>query len=712
MTITFLDCETTYQVINGKKDPSPYNPKNRLVGISWLSLSLDNILKYYLEVSQTDTKIKFRFFYHKLISFTAKEQSQSKEEIQKSLDNTSLLICHNTKFDLAWLWESGFKYTGDIDCTMIRQYVLNRGVKKNISLEGLGGQYNLSAVKKVDLIQDYLDKNISMENVPPDILSEYGIGDIDTLLCLWLAQQEEFKKEENRGLIPTIKMMNEYTKVLIDMEGNGIKIDKKALREVKKEYLKEQITLKNKLGRMVANVMGDTPINLDSPEQLSQLIYSRKVIDKPVWKRIFNIGTEQTGTTVRQKYRTRMKEREFVHYVKTYTELIFRSSADQCKDCLGSGKTRGTKKDGTPYSKPRKCSVCTGIGILYTRTKQIAGFKRIPRGSFETAAGGFRTNKETLEYLAQSSLGPEKEFFVGVTRLNAIETYLNTFVAGIEKAVGEDSILHQQYLQCVAATARLTSRNPNLQNQPRVHTFPIRKVFISRFNGGVLTDADQGQLEYRTAVFLANDKAGREDIKNKVDAHQVTADIIECSRQDAKPHTFKPLYGGSTGTDNERAYYKFFLEKHEDIARWHDRLQTEAITTKKIVLPSGREYAFPNAKRTKWGTSTNATQIKNYPVQGFATADIVPVWLIELWYLWQEYKPKSLLCLTTHDNGVVDTHPDELDLVRDLILESHRQIPVALKRRYNVELDIPLMIEIKQGTNLLNLETIVKEEIG
>jgi DNA polymerase I-like protein with 3'-5' exonuclease and polymerase domains len=712
MTITFLDCETTYQVINGKKDPSPYNPKNKLVSVAYLSLSLSNILKYYLKMSQTEIKIQFRLFYHELQPVFVKEQLQSKEEIQKILDNTSLLVCHNTKFDLAWLWESGFKYVCDIDCTMIRQYVLNRGIKKAISLEALGRQYNLSATKRADLIQEYLDKNISMENVPFEILSEYNISDIDALLCLWLEQQEELKKKENKGLIPTIKMMNEYTKVLIDMEGNGIKIDKKALRKVKKEYLKEQIVLKNKLGKMVANVMGDTPINLDSPEQLSQLIYSRKVTDKPVWKRIFNIGIEQTGTTVRQKYRTRMKEKEFVHYVKRYTCPIYRTTANQCPACQGAGKSRKINKTGEAAKKLTSCRDCNGVGIIYQQLAQIAGFKKIPRGSYETTAGGFRTSKETLEYLAQSSLGPEKEFFVGVTRLNAIETYLNTFVAGIEKAVGEDDILHQQYLQCVAATARLTSRSPNLQNQPRVHTFPIRKVFISRFDGGVLTDADQGQLEYRTAVFLANDKAGREDIKNKVDAHQVTADIIECSRQDAKPHTFKPLYGGSTGTDNERAYYKFFLEKHEDIARWHDRLQTEAITTKKIVLPSGREYAFPNAKRTKWGTSTNATQIKNYPVQGFATADIVPVWLIELWYLWQEYKPKSLLCLTTHDDGVIDTHPDELDLVRDLILESHRQIPAALKRRYDIELDTPLMIEIKRGTNLLNLETVVKEEIG
>jgi len=401
MTIIFLDCETTYQVINGKKDPSPYNPKNRLVSVSYANAA------YYPIAPE------FLLFYHLLEPVSLEKQIQNKQRLQAVLDATAELVCHATKFDLAWLWESGFKYTGRIDCTMIRQFVLNRGVKKSISLESLGEQYNLSTRKRVNLIQEYLDNNISMENVPLSVLEPYNIDDIKTLVDLWWEQQREFVKPENKGLSPTINMMNEYTKVLIDMEGNGIKIDKKALEEVKKEYLKEQKTLKNKLGRMVANVMGDTPINFDSPEQLSQLIYSRKVIDKPVWKRIFNIGTEQTGTTTRPKYRTRMKEKEFVHYVKKLTSPIYKTTASQCSTCTGRGSIRRVNKNGQEAKKLTSCKDCNGIGVIYNILASVAGFRKIPRGAFETAAGGFRTNKETLEYLAQSSLGPEKEFFCG-----------------------------------------------------------------------------------------------------------------------------------------------------------------------------------------------------------------------------------------------------------------------------------------------------------
>lgn len=703
MTITFLDCETTYQVVNGKKDPSPYNPKNRLVSIAYSSFSSEDLMKYWALGTWNNT-VEWRLFYHKQVPVSTKFATQHKQEVQVALNKTTELVCHNMKFDLAWLWESGFIYSGDTTCTMIRQYVLNRGIKKDLSLAGLGQQYNLDSIKQEDLIQKYLDDNISMEYVPVDILNTYNVADIDALTALWWAQQQELDKEDNKGLTPTIKMMNEFTKVLIDMERNGIKIDKEALKEVKEEYQREQRALKITVSKMVVNVMGDTPVNLESPEQLSQLIYSRKVIDKNAWKQTFKIGGEH-------KYRTKMSEREFVSHVKKFTVPTYKTTACQCTSCTGKGFVKAFKNDGLPRKRNPKCKDCKGIGIIYTTLGEIAGFKRVPRGSFEAAAGGFRTNAETLKSIAESTLGPEKEFFVGVTRLNAIDTYLNTFVAGIEKVVGEDDILHATYMQCVAATGRLVSRDPNLQNQPRAHTFPIRRVFISRFENGKLTDADQGQLEYRTAVFLANDKTGRKDIEDGVDIHQITADIIKCSRQDAKAHTFKPLFGGSTGTDKEVEYYKFFLNKHKGIARWHDELQTEAISTKKIVLPSGREYAFPTARRTPWG-STQSTKIKNYPVQGFATADIVPVWLIELWYLWQEYKPKSLLCLTTHDDVVIDTHPDEQGLVKELILAAHKQIPEALEKRYDVHIDIPLMVEIKQGLNLLELETVAKMEIN
>ncbi len=268
----------------------------------------------------------------------------------------------------------------------------------------------------------------------------------------------------------------------------------------------------------------------------------------------------------------------------------------------------------------------------------------------DVSEGGFKTDKLTLIKMAKRGDQFLKVFVEKITRYSALESYLNTFVDGIKRHTTKKGFLYPSFMQTVTATGRLSSRNPNFQNQPRGNTFPIRKVIASRLEGGRIMEIDFAQLEFRTAVFLAQDKQGIEDIKNGVDVHQYTADIIGCSRQEAKAHTFKPLYGGMSGTENEKKYYTAFLKKYPDIKKWHEKLQDEAIRRKVITLPTGRQYAFPKAERMPWGGSSFSTQIKNYPVQGFATADIVPLACINIQKLLEENNTKSLLVNTLTDS--------------------------------------------------------------
>jgi DNA polymerase I-like protein with 3'-5' exonuclease and polymerase domains len=222
----------------------------------------------------------------------------------------------------------------------------------------------------------------------------------------------------------------------------------------------------------------------------------------------------------------------------------------------------------------------------------------------------------------------------------------------------------------------------------------------------MILEVDFAQLEFRTAVFLAQDKQGMEDIKNKIDVHQYTADIIGVSRQDAKAHTFKPLYGGVTGTEDEKRYYTKFLEKYKDIKTWHEKLQSEAIRFKRIKLPTGREYSFPYAERTPWGGSTYGTQIKNYPVQGFATADIVPLACINIYNIMKEKKVKSLLINTVHDSIIADVHPDETYIMGKIFEEGTSKVIQSLKEYYNIDFNVPLDTEIKIGYNWLDMEEV------
>ena len=93
-------------------------------------------------------------------------------------------------------------------------------------------------------------------------------------------------------MLKVAKMSMELTDALIDMERVGIKISNDNLSKIKNNYQQQYETLSFELSRIVSKVMGDTPINLESPDDRSRLLYSRKVLDKNQWKEIFNIGTE------------------------------------------------------------------------------------------------------------------------------------------------------------------------------------------------------------------------------------------------------------------------------------------------------------------------------------------------------------------------------------------------------------------------------------
>jgi DNA polymerase I-like protein with 3'-5' exonuclease and polymerase domains len=676
--ITTVDVETSWQKTeNGGYDPSPFHPDNILV-----SVGINDEYYFTNHSERIDDGC-----YHK---------------IQSILDKSTLLIGHNIKFDLMWLLEAGFKYNGRVYDTMLGEYILNRGIRKSLTLEMCCRRRKIGS--KDNRIKEFTDRGISFENIPADIVEEYGRIDVEITRRLFNSQMQDFRLPKNKDLLMTAKMMNEFLVVLSDMEINGININLDELNKVEKEYRAEFAYLKQKIDKIVYKQMGDTKINLSSPEQLSWLIYSIKPKDKKEWAKIFNVGIDKN--TGKNKKRPQYSRIQFRNLVADNTETIYRTVASQCLTCSGKGVVRKIKKDGSPYKNYSKCSDCDGDGYIYSAIAKIAGFRQRPRNVYDIAESGFRTDRITLNKIASEAEGEFKEFIDAIVRHNAVDTYLNTFVEGLKNFTNEKGFLHPKFMQAITATGRLSSRDPNFQNQPRGKTFPIRKVVTSRFDKGSILEIDFAQLEFRTAVFLAQDKQGMEDIKNKIDVHQYTADIIGVSRQDAKAHTFKPLYGGVTGTEDEKRYYTKFLEKYKDIKKWHEDLQSEAIRFKRVKLPTGREYAFPYAERTPWGGSTYGTQIKNYPVQGFATADIVPLACINISKLMKKQKVKSLLVNTVHDSIVADVYPGEEDVMSNIFKQGTADVIPALKEYYKINFNVPLDTELKIGYDWLNMKEV------
>ena len=678
MTIAVVDVETSFVTgQNGKTDPSPFNSKNKLV-----SVGINN---------------EYLFFNH-----DERQDNNAFIKVQNILDKTTLLIGHNLKFDLAWLYEVGFKYDGKVYDTMIGEYVLQRGVRKALSLKECCKRRKLSS--KSDATEDFINQGISFEMIPSKIVEEYGRQDIAVTRELYYSQVDDFKQAKNRNLIPTVKMMNSFLQVLTKMEMNGIQIDLEALHDVESKFKTEYDELREKIDTIIWERMGDTRINPASPEQLSWLIYGVKVIDKKKWAEAFNIGIDPQ--TKKQKRKPKLSRTQFTRMVAQMTQPIYKTRSHQCVHCSGQGRIQKIKVNGEPYKNLSPCHHCSGTGIIYEETQARAGFTLNPTFVSDVSEGGFKTDRVTLSKLTNTDDEELNEFIECITRYNALETYLNTFVEGIKSHCNGKGNLHPKFMQCVTATGRLSSRDPNFQNQPRGKTFPIRKVVTSRWKDGKILEMDFAQLEFRTAVFLSQDKQGMADIQNKVDIHQFTADVIGVSRQEAKGHTFKPLYGGMSGTESEKKYYKEFLVKYKDIAKWHDQLESDAINYKVVTLPSGREYAFPFARRKPWGSASNSTQIKNYPVQGFATADIVPLTCIAVDNLMIQNKVKSLMINTIHDSVLIDVHPNEEDLIVDIVKRGARNVVPMMKEYYDIDFNVPLDTDVKVGYNWLEMREV------
>ena len=220
-------------------------------------------------------------------------------------------------------------------------------------------------------------------------------------------------------------------------------------------------------------------------------------------------------------------------------------------------------------------------------------------------------------------------------------------------------------------------------------------------------------MEFRVAAYLGQDATAIEEVTTGFDVHSYTAKVISdagqsMSRQEAKAHTFAPLYGASGfgRTPAEAAYYKQFTKKYSGIGKWHEELAKEALNTGKITTPSGREFAFPDVQRRMYGGVTFFTQIKNFPVQSFATADIVPVSLIYIDKLLEANKLQSCIVNTVHDSIVIDVHPDEVSMVLKVIDTANNNLLKIVNNKWRLDFNVPLLLEAKIGPNWLDTKDV------
>lgn len=273
--------------------------------------------------------------------------------------------------------------------------------------------------------------------------------------------------------------------------------------------------------------------------------------------------------------------------------------------------------------------------------------------------------------------------------------------------------IKRTFIQLLDDKGKAKTKSSQLQNIKR----EFKCVMNARNLDWLMGEADGSQLEFRVAAFLGQCKVATQAIVNNLDVHADTAsqlhnmDLEEFKRkhkahdpevqdwrQDAKCDTFKPLFGGQSGTDEQVAYYKWFAKHYSGIADAQQDWIDQALIHKRVKMIHGFRFFFPHCHMSQSGYVSNTTNIKNYPVQHFATAEIIPIAIVYMWHLMKDML--AFLVNTVHDSVIAELPPEEVDEFRECSKYAFTYLTYHyLKEVYDVEFNVPLGIGVKIGKN-------------
>ncbi len=326
----------------------------------------------------------------------------------------------------------------------------------------------------------------------------------------------------------------------------------------------------------------------------------------------------------------------------------------------------------------------------------------------KTKTGQYSTSEDVL-----SSLAKEHKIISNILDWRSLQKLQNTYVDALPNEINlKSGRIHTIYNQAVAATGRLSSNNPNLQNIP-VRTErgqQVRKAFIARDENHLLLAADYSQIELRIIAALSKDEGMLGAFKNHEDIHAATAakvfnvnldKVSREQRSNAKTINFGIIYGVSafglsqqtnlSRTESKElieAYYstypmlRSYIYEQIDFARDNGYVST--------ILGRRRYLKDINSQNAILRGSAERNAV-NAPIQGSA-ADIIKLAMIAIQKRLKSENKSSKMILQVHDELVFDVPKDEIDEIKILIKE---EMENAFK------LEVPLVVDIGIGSNWL-----------
>ncbi|WP_428741594.1 DNA polymerase I [Tenacibaculum sp.] len=339
--------------------------------------------------------------------------------------------------------------------------------------------------------------------------------------------------------------------------------------------------------------------------------------------------------------------------------------------------------------------------ILFDKLKLVDKPKKTKTGQYSTA-------EDVLSYLAK-----DHQIVADILEYRQYKKLQSTYVDALPNEINpKTGRVHTVYAQAVAATGRLSSNNPNLQNIP-IRTKrgqEVRKAFIPRNEDYVLLAADYSQIELRIIAALSEEETMIKAFQHGEDIHASTAakvfnvpieEVTREQRSNAKTVNFGIIYGVSAfGLSNQTdltrseakelidTYYatypklRSYIAEQVDFAREHGYVET--------VLGRRRYLKDINSRNAivRGAAERNAV---NAPIQGSA-ADIIKLAMINIYKRFEQENFKSKMLLQVHDELVFDAHKDEIDIIKPIIKQ---EMENAFK------MNVPLDVEIDTGANWL-----------
>lgn len=404
---------------------------------------------------------------------------------------------------------------------------------------------------------------------------------------------------------------------------------------------------------------------------------------------------------------------------------LFREVETPLVKVLASIEHTGVRID-PDFLKEYSKELAEKIALLEEKILQMAGFTfniaspkqvgealfdqlKVPYPGKKMKSGQYSTDEEILSELALTyPICAEILAHRGLMKLKS--TYVDALPALINPRTGR---VHSSFNQALAATGRLSSQNPNLQNIPirTVEGRKVREAFIPRDKDHVLLSADYSQVELRLIAEISGDEAMLDAFQQQLDIHTATAarvygvpleEVTNEQRRAAKTVNFSIIYGAGASNLSQQLGIKRseakelidnYFREYAGLRDYMTRI-VESARKKGYVetLLGRRRYLRDIDSRNGMMRSMSERIAVNTPIQGTA-ADLIKVAMVDIFKALEEGGFRSKMILQVHDELVFDVHRSELERIQPLIREKMAHALPNLK--------VPILVEMGIGENWL-----------